>query len=288
MVFAFENIGPEILSEGDIALLKIKGIDIDKYKDQDSYLFQSFYFGILSASIKDEKTKGLSYSDFKKYLNSAGFIPLTEQERNTLDALKKMTYEDINGLRNKIEKDVYGNLINQDYKDSLKEIISQETQKSVENRRSIVDTKLAILEKSKEYGRDFDRIIDYRMHQAFDTGRAISIAKDNPDAKCYKDVYMGACKHCIDLYLTDGIGSEPKIFKVSELVSNGTNIGRKTKDWKPVIGPTHPYCRCTLRKILANTIWDKNKKKYVFGDYKPSSKRKSRVEVEINGVKTLV
>ena len=72
----------------------------------------------------------------------------------------------------------------------------------------------------------------------------------------FKDVYNGACKHCIKAYLTGGIDSEPKIFKLSELRANGTNIGKKPEAWLPVIGGMHPHCRCTLNKYNPLYSWD--------------------------------
>lgn len=39
----------------------------------------------------------------------------------------------------------------------------------------------------------------------------------------------------------------PRIYRLSELISNGTNLGKPKSEWKAVIGPTHPNCRCTLK-----------------------------------------
>lgn len=49
----------------------------------------------------------------------------------------------------------------------------------------------------------------------------------------------GACDHCAKFwYLEDGI--TPRVYKMSELIANGSNIGRKAKDWLPTIDSTHP------------------------------------------------
>jgi hypothetical protein len=31
---------------------------------------------------------------------------------------------------------------------------------------------------------------------------------------------------------------------VSELIENGTNVGRARADWQPTAYPVHPNCRC--------------------------------------------
>jgi hypothetical protein len=55
-----------------------------------------------------------------------------------------------------------------------------------------------------------------------------------------------ACDDCVRLHLTAGQGSRPRIFKLSELVENGTNRGLKRAEWRPVIGTIHPWCACML------------------------------------------
>ena len=73
--------------------------------------------------------------------------------------------------------------------------------------------------------------------------------------KVFKDVFVGGCRHCIRLYLTGGIGSQPKIFKISDLIANGDNIGVKVNDWKPVISSTHPHCFDKETDVLTNKGW---------------------------------
>lgn len=63
------------------------------------------------------------------------------------------------------------------------------------------------------------------------------------------------------LYLTDPNDreSQPKLFTLTELINNGTNIGLKKQDWKPTIGITdfgfyeyHPYDDSTNEKEVAH------------------------------------
>jgi hypothetical protein len=77
-------------------------------------------------------------------------------------------------------------------------------------------------------------------------------------------IWTGNCRHCIKAYLTNGIGSQPKIFKLSTLEANGTNVGKKVNDWLPVVGGMHPYCRCNLHKLLSGQEWDEEKKEFRF------------------------
>ena len=74
--------------------------------------------------------------------------------------------------------------------------------------------------------------------------------------------WVGNCKHCIRLYTTNGIGSKPKIFKLSELQGNGTNIGRKSAEWLAVVGSTHLNCRCTLNEVPQGFEWNEKTKAF--------------------------
>lgn len=51
-----------------------------------------------------------------------------------------------------------------------------------------------------------------------------------------------ACTDCKRAYL-DGAGL-PIIFTVSELLANGTNVGKPKAKWRATLFPQHPRCRC--------------------------------------------
>ena len=117
------------------------------------------------------------------------------------------------------------------------------------------------------------------MQNAFEWGKAETLLETtDPDAKVfYKQVYPGACRHCIRLYLTGGIGSEPRLFSYRELLDNGTNIGRKADNWLPVLGTVHPYCRCDLRmKRNKKDVWNEKK-----GIFEPKEKEATEGKIEI-------
>lgn len=68
-----------------------------------------------------------------------------------------------------------------------------------------------------------------------------------------------ACDTCKSLFLDKN--GKPKVFLVSQLRENGSNVGRKKADKVPTIGPPHPNCRCrpvslppgkSLDKVLHN------------------------------------
>ena len=122
------------------------------------------------------------------------------------------------------------------------------------------------------------------MQNIYQTGVAQQIMKEQgADALVYKEVFSGACQHCIKFYTTAGIGSKPRIFKLIDLINNGDNIGRKVKDWKPVLNSVHPFCRCDLREVPKGMIW--NDETHSFEPpkepYKRQVERKSKVKIYV-------
>ena len=107
--------------------------------------------------------------------------------------------------------------------------------------------------KVQDSERNWALVVTTELHNAQDHGTAITIARaDGADALCFKRTQPTACRYCKLLYnLPNG---RPRIFKLSTLVNNGTNVGKKAgrpnkTEWKAVIGATHPACQCELTRI---------------------------------------
>jgi hypothetical protein len=209
----------------------------------------------------------MSYSEFTKFLNSNRFIPLNNREKESINSLKNQSLKDIKGLGEKIKGDTQ-DIIDEKSREErgwYENVIKEEGKKTIENRETVNDMVSRIGNRTGNWNRDFDRISETVLHTAFDEGRASNIERtaDEDDPYVYKDVYAGACKHCIRLYTTNGIGSKPKLYRLSELRANGSNVGKKANEWKGILGATHPYCRCTLNYVPEGYEWDSQKRKFV-------------------------
>jgi hypothetical protein len=257
LLFVAEHVSPEVLTKRDRATLKSFGIDLDKVGKK-RLIEEAYKFGILSNILASDKVKGMDYKEFKKYLTEGRFVPLNEEERNALKALEYYTYSDIKGLGNRWIDRLKTFLIDKDKKqrEIYEKIIKDEVAKGIQDRKTIAEIARELGKRTGDWARDFGRIADFVMHTAFDEGRAAAFARDEQDPLVYKDVYPGACKHCIELYTTGGLGTAPIVFRLSELRANGTNVGKKVDEWLPVIGPVHPWCRCTLNKVPKGMKWN--------------------------------
>ena len=70
-----------------------------------------------------------------------------------------------------------------------------------------------------------------------------------------------ACDFCKRLHLE---GGKPRVFALAELKENGTNVGRKRRDWQAVVGPTHPWCSCAI--VYVPSGWNFNKEHLLMPD----------------------
>lgn len=261
LVFIAKQLGISYLSPTDKAILLAAGIDVDKYKNKQGIIEHAFLFGMLADAIGDKRAKNMSYRQFKQFLASKNFIPLTESEEFALQQLKNRAYTDITSLGSRMRTSVSNSVIrnNQQQAAFVAKVIQKKAIKAVELRQGARVLAADLASTTKDWEVDWNRIAHYLMHEAFNTGRAQEIIKEHgTDSEVYFDVFEGACEKCKELYLTDpeDITSEPIVFKLQEIISNGNNIGRKKDDWLPTISPTHPYCRCTINYKDPNMDWD--------------------------------
>jgi hypothetical protein len=79
------------------------------------------------------------------------------------------------------------------------------------------------------------------------TGEVFNLEVEEDESYFANGLAVHNCKHCDRLY--NGPDGNPRIFPLSTLVANGTNVGKKTAEWQAVIGTIHPHCSCQLLRI---------------------------------------
>jgi hypothetical protein len=249
MTFLASQIGEDFLSKKDKILLKNSGIDLSKLPKQ-YVLDNAFKFGIIASSIGDERTKQFTYNSFKKFIADNNYIPLNSNEKAALDFIKSRLYNDIKGLGNKYSQKLGSILIEKDRKKRIliEGVIRDKSIAAVQLRKDKKWLASEIRNATKDYERNFERIADYILHEAYSQGRIASMLKEDKaeEVEVYFMVNRAACKQCKGAYLH--ANGKPKIFKLSTIINNGTNIGRKQNQWLPVSPPLHPNCRCEIVK----------------------------------------
>lgn len=281
----FNVLGDEALSDEDRFILDRYGLDLDRFKTQFPQYLQMFYLGRLTALLKDEQVRQLDNADFKKYLDRGQFIPLSERERAEYRISREMTYGHIKGLADKVTGEARNKMLEQSKMDLIQTIISE----GIKNRKSIQSIVSDLGHKTNEWDRDWKRIVVTEMQNIYNQGRASTILeKFGVDTRVFKHVFPQACRHCIKLYLTNGLGSQPRIFTLTELISNGNNIGKKVDDWKPVIGTTHPHCRCDIKHIHKGQIWNETTCQFEYGERERKVIRTSKIKITVGDKEFLI
>jgi hypothetical protein len=277
VLFIAKHVGSNMLTMGEKALLRMRGVEPEALLEDEADLPQAFKFGMLTVAAEESQVRKLSKPAFEKFLKSGKFVPLNRRERAALESVQQQAMTDIKGLGHSMGEDLQQDL--RELTDQKRHAITaddvrQAATETIKERQDVKEMALRLGHRTGQWARDFDRISDFVMHRALDEGRAVQFQHQAeklgaPDPWVFKDVYGGACKHCIRLYLTNGFGSAPKLFRLSELQANGSNVGRKVADWKPVVGPTHPFCRCTLGNRPEGMQWSEKLKRFAPPEIQP-------------------
>lgn len=280
--FIASSLGTAFLSNDDVKLLEDYGINaFQLYNTYSDKLLASFHLGQLAAALRNE-SNNIHLKDFQQYLKNNP-LQLTKREEYVLDSVKRQALSDIKGIGSKIFQDVT-NVLNENSRINQEQLIRNEIITGTEKKQSIRNISNEIASKTGDWSRNFDRIVEYVSNTAFQEGKAEYLIKTyGDDVLVWKRVYNSACKHCIKLYLTNGLGSKPIVFTLSQLRANGTNIGRKTSEWKAVVGSTHPYCRCSLNYHDPAYDWNEATQEFdiLIEKHIPRVRRTSKVIVKM-------
>lgn len=252
--------GPSHLTSQDKENLKKHGIDPGSLVKKIPPYWANWMFGLLSGKLSDYQTKQISYKDLLDYLARRQYETPSKREIEEYEMACNRTYGYLKGLGDKMKKDISSYISDSE----LRMRIEQERTIKEGVKRGIIErdtTKLIaakISNQLNDWSRDWNRIVETEYQGVFNMGRVQSYMRegDGSNTLIYFDVYPAACRHCIRLYLTAGIGSEPKLFTAEELIGNGTNIGRRVADWKPtIITAVHPFCYDDKVEVLTNKGW---------------------------------
>lgn len=252
--------GPSHLTSQDKENLKKHGIDPGSLVKKIPPYWANWMFGLLSGKLSDYQAKQISYKDLLDYLARRQYETPSKREIEEYEMACNRTYGYLKGLGDKMKKDISSYISDSE----LRMRMEQERTIKEGIKRGIVErdtTKLIaakISNQLNDWSRDWNRIVETEYQGVFNMGRVQSYMRegDGPNTLIYFDVYPAACRHCIRLYLTAGIGSEPKLFTAEELIGNGTNIGRRVADWKPtIITAVHPFCYDDKVEVLTNKGW---------------------------------
>lgn len=273
-------LGQSYITKADIGLLKKHGVDLVKLLPKFPSYYQAFLFGRLSSALGKQPTSRMKYSEFAKFLPKMGLFEPNTREMAFYRIAADKTYSHIKGFGEKIKEDIRAaisaeemNLLQQQERAKAERVLHEEILDGTLAKRSVKKISSRIADRMQAWNRDWSRIVETESQDVYNLGRAVNMMSEDADPIVYFQVFPGACRHCIRLYLTRGIGSRPKTFRLSELMANGTNYGLKSSEWKPTVHPVHPYCRCEIVRLPKGYVWNEER-----GEFAPPEKYERRVE----------
>lgn len=243
--FVANVISPRAVPPDTLERLRAKGLlNVQINSVEDAYLY-----GQLLAALEDPKVARMSYEQFKAHLKRNP-IPLSPIEQRAVQIAEHSAGQYAKGLGNRVDLQTGQVLINADnaLQAKVRDTIRTATAESLAKRETAKQLASTLGWESKDWARDWDRVAITESHNAMQRGTADVIAKRyGGGARVYKRAMPDACRSCVKLHI--GSDGHPRIFKLSELERNGTNHGRKTSEWKAVVGTVHPHCQCTLGRV---------------------------------------
>lgn len=229
--FAAYHIGRDALSRHDRALAdSVRGLPMGDARD---FIEFAFSVGVAGAKKEDEHLVK-AWGIFKRVLSW----------------VRRRAARAITGLGNRLGSNFETLAIDTEHqtREDLAERITGEVAAAVHGRETVKQLASRIGHETQDWSRDLLRIARTEMQQAHQQGWAAHFKATTGDAsRVAKRLDPEACKDCRRLYLEpDG---KPRIFLLSDLQANGTNVGKKRDQWMAVVGGIHPHCACSLIRV---------------------------------------
>lgn len=232
-----------------------------------STIESAFVLGKIVQMMNDEEVRKMTFDELKK---KAKEMSLSKLQRNSLEYAKQNSAQYVTALGHKMSKTVNTAILQASKANNLAELQRQMIKDKVSDAISQEQTrgKLAseLYHNLEDWSRDWKRVAHTELWNAKLQGEVNAILSGETiyrnttkggETRVFRRPSADACNHCKRLYLeSDGI--TPKIFLLEELINNGDNVGRKTKDWKPTTGTTHPNCTCPIAVVPDGFGFDKD------------------------------
>ena len=261
--FLITVFGRNVISQADLQSLIDANLIPDTTDPQ--VLEHSYVLGKLKAILTAPEYNAISFEKMKevamKLQGPAGargpswtrLEPQTEIERVRIAGAQASAARGVQNIADNIKQGLFRDLEVALGKTVTEAIIKDEIKDTVataiRTRRTVSQLSYDIPRRLKTYSRDWLRVASTEMHSARMNGTADAILQEEgqyagfPDTPEEKRVIVrpttGACPECRRDYL-DTSGN-PIIWKLSELLANGTNIGIPKAQRGPVVPPHHPW-----------------------------------------------
>ena len=288
---------------GEDALTEEERKDLSGFKplpkQAHDFIQRSFILGRLKSILKKKEYKEITLSKLDQAIKDAKLTPL---EKMALDEARHSAGVYIKGLAADIEAGVFQRLSEAESQlvteATIRNIVREETAFAVLEQKTWKELASSLSDSLRvEYSKRLEMIARTELHSAKQKGIAQAIANktdvygssDGPDSDVSVVTQTGRCEDCARLY--EDKDGNPKIFKLSFLMGNGSNATRNHKKvnkqhvhWVATVPPSHPHCFCELVYVPPGYTWkdrklvleDKDKLVKAIGDSALSATRKPK------------
>ena len=130
------------------------------------------------------------------------------------------------------------------------ELIQQATKDVLEKKMSLIQMKQTLKDVTKDYGKDWDRLVNTEIGLATGAGTHLAVkevfgAEDNEMTVANVNVRDARCCDECESWSRHPNG-DFKIYRLADVKPAGYNVARKRRDWHLTAATHHPNCRCTL------------------------------------------
>jgi hypothetical protein len=237
------TVGSKVFTKEELDQLEASGVDTSN----ESSLLELIYHNYLLNDLRSPSApRNISEMRKQQQSRAEGLIHTSAEEhvnesfKQYVDKLNSDVQASFEGIIRDTNMSFRNNSIaNLDRSEALDELVREST---------VGQIKSALKDYLEDANRNYERIAVTEVANSLGMGSVDRIALSNPEKKP-EDILVfripvrdaALCKHCRKFYLDED--ETPAVYKLSTLLANGTNYGKKTADWKPVAVATHPNDR---------------------------------------------
>lgn len=188
---------------------------------------------------------------------ATGLLPIVnDAQQATLDVAKTAMMDAVESTKQELKKQLRQQVIevNREHRQHVAvkriENVSQVTERKDTLKSKLLKLLPGIMMATHDsFERSFSSALTDTVNDvAVDAATADSLFTGEPPGKTtvFKKVVDDGslCRWCRKFYANED--GTPVLYTLEELQANGSNYGKPKSEWKPVLGKTHPRCRCQL------------------------------------------
>ncbi len=241
-------LGKDVFSKKELEELERLGVDTS---NKQSLLSLVYYHNFINYPVDDKSPK--TVEDAERQQTIRGLKPEGEANDYASQNINEKTRQFIDKMKQdittRIETIIREN--NDSYRNNaIQNLNRDQSIDDLMKESSLGKVKQQLMDTAGDADRDWLRIAITEVSNAIGIGSIDRIVtdnvnKDSDEIYVYRVIVKDArtCKWCRKFYQDSD--DTPKLYKLSTLLNNGSNYGKKYEDWNPVSGATHPHERCS-------------------------------------------